>query len=203
MNTWIKRAAAAAGIVAAIALPMSGLASDGTITFNGAVTASSCSIDVDGSGNGDGTVTLPTVDTAALTNGAAKTDAGGKFFYITLSGCSAASDLGAASPGGTAPTTVQIYFEAGPNVDETTGGLINVAAGGYKSNVEVKLYNASNSAVVGTQITPGHDTVQAPVQTIGSEAQQWFYAGYSTEAAATAATAGTVSTSVTYSIKYN
>lgn len=196
MNIWIKRAAAAAGIAAAIALPMSGLASDGTITFTGAVTGSSCTIDVNGATAADATVALPTVDTAALTDTAPRTTAGGTFFYMTLSACTGVDDYGL----GAAPTNVQIYFEAGPNVDENTGGLINQAAAG--SNVEVMLYNASEGTNVGTQITPGKATVQPPVQTIAGPAAQWFYAGYSTQRNG-AASAGAVSTSVTYSLIYN
>jgi major type 1 subunit fimbrin (pilin) len=195
MNNWFKKTAAAAGVAVAIILPMSSLASDGTITFTGAVTASSCTINVNGSGSTTATVALPTVDTAALTDVAPRTTAGGTFFNILLSGCAAVDDYGAG-----APTNVQIYFEAGPNVDENTGGLINLAASG--SNVEVKLYNASEGTVVGTQITPGKATVQPPVQTIAGAGRQWFYAGYATQRNG-AATAGAVSTSVTYSLIYN
>jgi major type 1 subunit fimbrin (pilin) len=196
MNIWIKKAVTAAGVAAVMSLPMTSLASDGTITFTGAVTGSSCTINVNGSGSTTTTVALPTVDTAALTDVAPRTTAGGTFFNIALSACAAVDDYGA----GAAPTNVQIYFEAGPNVDENTGGLINVAASG--SNVEVKLYNASEGTVVGTQITPGKATVQAPVQTIAGAGTQWFYAGYSTQRNG-AATAGAVSTSVTYSLIYN
>ncbi len=192
----MKRTVAAAGIAAVVTAPMSSLASDGTITFTGAVTGSSCTINVNGSGAADATVALPTVDTAALTNTGARTTAGGTFFNIVLSSCAGVDDYGA----GAAPTNVQIYFEAGPNVDENTGGLINLAPSG--SNVEVRLYNASQGTVVGTQITPGKATVQAPVQTIAGAGTQWFYAAYSTHRNG-AATAGAVSTSVTYSLIYN
>ena len=198
MNIWVKRAMAAAGITAALGAPLSGLASDGTITFTGAVTASTCTIKINGAGTGDGTVALPTVDTAALTNGAARTTAAGTFFSVGLSSCNAATDIGSpAAP----PTTVQIYFEAGPNVDEVTGGLINTVTG---SNVEVNLYNASAATIVGTQIKPGTNVAQPVAQTIGAEGTQWFYAGYSTAAnGGNAATAGAVSTSITYSLIYN
>src|SRR5262245_49595623 len=199
MNSWIKRAVAAAGLATALATPLTGLASDGTITFTGAVTGSSCTINVNGSGARDTSIALPTVDTAALTDVGARTTAGGTFFNIVLSACSGVDDDGGGA--GTAPTNVQIYFEAGPNVDQTTGGLINTVGANY-SNVEVKLYNASEATVVGTQITPGKATVQPPVQTIAGAGTQWFYAAYSTQANG-AATAGLVSTSVTYSLIYN
>jgi major type 1 subunit fimbrin (pilin) len=205
MDIRIKRALAAAGIATAMALPLSTQASDGTITFTGAVTASTCTLKINGAGTGDGAVTLPTVDMSALTNAAAATKtAAGTFFSVGLTNCSAATDL----PGPAAPTTVGIYFEAGPNVDVATGGLINSGT----SNVEVNLYNASNATIVGTQIKPGtstNTTSYATPLTLASYAllagpAQWFYAGYSTAAnGGHAATAGSVSTSVTYSLVYN
>ncbi len=196
MNIRFKRAIAAAGIATAMALPMSGQASDGTITFTGAVTSSSCTINVNGSGGVSTTVPLPTVGASALSNTGIGTTAAGTFFNITLSGCSSGSG---------APTEVSIYFEAGPNVDQATGGLINNASGG--SNVEVNLYNASGSSVVGTQIKPGTSTNQPAAQTISSlegsdTGTQWFYAGYSTAGANATASAGAVSTSITYSLVY-
>lgn len=198
MNVRIKRAMAAAGIATAMALPMSSQASDGTITFTGAVTASTCTLSVNGGNNaGTATVALPTVDTAALTNVSPKTTAAGTFFSIGVSACNAVADIGV---GPSAPTHVQIYFEAGPNVDQATGGLINTVGG---SNVEVNLYNASNATIVGTQIMPGTPTNQPTALTILAGGTQWFYAGYSTAGAGAAATAGAVSTSVTYSLIYN
>ena len=199
MTIQIKRALMAAGIATAIALPLSSQASDGTITFTGAVTANTCTVSVNASG-ADATVALPTVSTAALTNTTAKTTAAGTFFSMAVSSCTASP---VADIGGTAPTTVAIYFEAGPNVDEVTGGLINTVAG---SNVEVNLYNASAASIVGTQIKPGTQTNQPLAQAIGTGGTQWFYAGYSTAGtnglAGAAATAGAVSTSVTYSLIY-
>src|SRR6185312_263747 len=158
MNIRIRRAMMAAGIAAAMALPMSSQASDGTLTFTGAVTANSCTLAVNGVTGADATIALPTVDTAALSNVSPRTTAAGTFFSIAVTSCTALLDIG----GTAAPATVQIYFEAGPNVDETTGGLINTAPSG--SNVEVNLYNASGATVVGTQIKPGTPTNQPPTQ---------------------------------------
>ena len=201
MDIRIKRAMMAAGIATAMALPLSSQASDGTITFSGAVTANTCTVSVNASG-ADATVALPTVSVSALTNAATKTTAAGTFFNMAVSACTAtAVDI----PGTPAhvPTTVQIYFEAGPNVDEVTGGLINAGGG---SNVEVNLYNASAAAVVGTQIMPGTNTHQPATQPVGTAGMQWFYAGYSTAGtnglAGATAIAGAVNTSITYSIIY-
>jgi major type 1 subunit fimbrin (pilin) len=199
MNIRIKRAMLAAGIVTTMALPLTGQASDGTITFTGAVTASTCTLSINGGSNaGTATVALPTVDRAALTGTGAGTTAAGTFFSVGVTGCTGVADIGTGTPA--APTSVAIYFEAGPNVDEATGGLINTVAG---SNVEVNLYNASGSTIVGTQIQPGTPTHQPAALTIASGGTQWFYAGYSTAGAAAAATAGAVSTSITYSLVYN
>jgi len=199
MTIQIKRVLMAAGIATALVLPLSSQASDGTITFTGAVTANTCTVSVNASG-ADATVALPTVSTSALTNAASKTTAAGTFFNMAVSACTATP---LADIGGTAPTTVAIYFEAGPNVDEVTGGLINTVAG---SNVEVNLYNASAASIVGTQIKPGTQTNQPLTQAIGTGGTQWFYAGYSTAGtnglAGAAATAGAVSTSITYSLIY-
>ena len=198
MNIRIKRAMLAAGIVTTMALPLTGQASDGTITFTGAVTASTCTLSINGGTNaGTATVALPTVDRAALTGTGAGTTAAGTFFSVGVTGCSGVADIGSGTPA--APTTVAIYFEAGPNVDEATGGLINAVSG---SNVEVNLYNASGSTIVGTQIQPGTPTHQPAPLTIASGGTQWFYAGYSTAGAGIAATAGAVSTSITYSLVY-
>jgi major type 1 subunit fimbrin (pilin) len=198
MNIRIKRAMMAAGIATAMALPLSSQASDGTITFTGGVTANTCTVSVNASG-ADATVVLPIVSTSALTNAATKTTASGTFFNMAVTACTA-THLDIA---GAAPTTVQIYFEAGPNVDEVTGGLINAVGG---SNVEVNLYNASAASVVGTQIMPGTNTNKPPTLAIGSGGTQWFYAGYSTAGtnglAGAAATAGVVNTSITYSLIY-
>jgi len=196
VNTLIKRAMLVAGISTAMALPLTTQASDGTITFTGAVTANTCTVSVNGAGNTT-TVALPTVSTSALTNTPPRTTAAGTFFNMNVNACTGTplNDFG-----GGAPTTVKIYFEAGPNVDETTGGLINVAGAG--SNVEVMLYNASAATVVGTQIKPGTNTNQPLAQLMSAGGTQWFYAGYSTAGANAVATAGAVSTSITYSLIY-
>lgn len=198
MNALVRRTMIAASIGVAMALPLSGQASDGTINFTGAVTASTCSVNVNGAGSNTGGVTLPTVDAASVGGASGAGISTGTFFNVALTGCTTANDIG-----GAAPTHVQIYFEAGPNVDEATGGLINTASSGG-SNVEVKLYNASGSSVVGTQILPGTAT-QPPTLSATADSTQWFYATYSGSglAAGVQVTAGVVNTSVTFSLVYN
>ncbi len=188
MDICITRALFVACAAMSMAVPMVGLSSDGTITFAGAVTENSCTVRINGAGSGDGAVGLPVVDTTSLGRGSVrKSTAAGTFFNITLSACV----LNRADVAGKLPTRVAVYFEAGPNVDPATHALINTGT----SNVEVKLYEASGATRVGPQITPG---AGPPV----SGTDTWyFYAGYALPAAGDA-TAGTVATSVTYSLVY-
>ena len=181
MNICSRRTLLVAGIAMSALGSMSGLASDGTITFTGAVTENSCMVRVNGAGSGDGAVALPVVDADALSVARArKSPAAGTYFNISVSQCTANRALAA-------------YFEAGPNVDPTTHSLINTGT----SNVAVKLYEASSPGMVGSPISPGTaGTTQAVVG-----AGTWhFYAGYSL--ADGEARAGTVSTSITYSLVY-
>src|SRR5579859_3048804 len=105
MSIQLKRALIAAGVATAVMLPLSSQASDGTITFTGAVTANTCTVSVNASG-ANATVALPTVSTAALNNTTAKTTAAGTFFNMAVSACTASP---VADIGGVAPTTVAIY----------------------------------------------------------------------------------------------
>jgi major type 1 subunit fimbrin (pilin) len=98
--------------------------SGGTITFNGKITASTCSSSVDGSGAD--TVTLPTVSVDDFTG----QTAGETAFDIKLTGC----DL-------TDPdTAVGVYFEPDAAwVDSATGHLINLSTDADKTGVSLQL----------------------------------------------------------------
>jgi major type 1 subunit fimbrin (pilin) len=177
-------------VAAAVAMSRAAVASDGTITFTGAITENSCTVSVDGAGSSDGTVALPVVDATALARGPApQGTAAGTFFHIALSGCV----LTHADVAGNVPGRVAVYFEAGPTVDAATHALINSGT----SNVEVQLYEATGATQVGSQIMPG--TVAG--QSAAGAGTWYFYAGYSL-AAPGPVRAGTVSTSVTYSLVY-
>jgi major type 1 subunit fimbrin (pilin) len=196
MTIRMRRALLAAGVATALVLPLSSQASDGTISFVGGVTANTCTVTVNGTAGASTSINLPIVSTSALTSGAGKTTAAGTFFNIAVSGCSdpAVNDAGFAGT----PSKVSVFFEAGTNVNPTTGGLVNTAASG--SNVEVSLYTASSGSTVGTLIHPGASTGQAAPLNMTDGGTQWFFAGYSTTGVA--ATAGAVTTQVTYSLVY-
>lgn len=175
----IARAAASA-ILFGIGIS-SAHAADGTITFNGAVTAQTCNIDGNASGSHDFTVTLPTVSAASLAT--AGEAAGRTPFSIALTGC--ALQTGA----------VHTYFESGPTTDVATGNLI-VNAGGA-GNVEIELLNAD-----GTPIKAGFPDASQnsnPVSLSSDAARLPYYAQY---VATGPATAGAANSSVMYTIAY-
>ena len=109
----------------AIAAPFAALASDGTITFNGSVVATSCSVQAtNGTSSvvGDQTVTLPPVNDTQLST--AGNTAGQTQFAITVSGTACQSVKTSA---GNNATGFAVLFE--PNgAANTAGRLTNSAA---------------------------------------------------------------------------
>lgn len=158
------------------ALNTNALASDGTITFNGEITSQTCSI---ASGGDNLTVTLPTVSAAGLNSAGAT--AGNIGFAIALTDCD------------TSVNSVYANFEAGTNVD-ADGRL---AITGSATNVAVELLDsASTPIVVGSdqQDSASRATIDASGNATLNYSAQYYATG--------AATAGSVSTSVTYSLVY-
>jgi major type 1 subunit fimbrin (pilin) len=168
----------AALIAVAVTSPLMANAADGTISFKGNVTANTCTIKVN-DGGATNTVTLPNVTSSQLA--AAGDTATPTEVRIGLSSCS------------TAVSSARAFFEAGPNVTATTHNLKN---NGTAKNVEVQLLTPTD-----TVITIG-DTSQrsAPGVTVtDGTAVMTYKAQYYATAAADA---GTVDTSVTYSVDY-
>ncbi|MDB5724126.1 MAG: fimbrial family protein [Novosphingobium sp.] len=156
-------------------------ASDGTISFSGSVNNATCTVQVNNSA-ASATVTLPTVSRSVLaSNGQV---AGATRFTLNLSGC-------------TTGNTVSAYFEAGSTVDTVTGNLIN---GGTASNVQVQLLTGAGAPIsVGSSsqaTTTGIAMTASPAVTAGilHYAAQYYATGIGT--------AGSVTTSVTYSLTY-
>jgi major type 1 subunit fimbrin (pilin) len=175
------RSLAYAALAVAIGIPSAAFAADGTITFNGNITAQTCTI----SGNGGGpsfTVTLPTVSTSALPT--AGSIAGRTPFNIALSNCS--PDSGSAST----------YFEPGATIDMATGRLQNTS--GTATNVEVGLLNKDFSTIVLGAAQTSQNSQSAAIS--GGNATLNYFAQY--VATNGAAGAGSVNTSTLYSIIY-
>ncbi len=163
---------AAAGLSIA-ALSSPASATDGTITITGTVQASTCTVN----SGGAVAVLLPSVATTSLAaNGAT---AGLKAFTIGLT-CSAAGNATA-------------YFEAGPNID-TSGRLKN---NGTAGNVQVQLLNSTSGVI---NLANGSTLQNNPLTPVASGANNLNY--FAQYYATGAATAGSVSTSVVYTMQY-
>ena len=162
---------------------------DGTITFNGSVTASTCTVKGPTStGSNNFTVTLPTVSANSLTaNGTGSYTPSATSFTMTLSGCPAGAKVG-----------TQFYSAA--NADTTTGSgtLKNTGVAG----VDVQLLDATSTPVtIGTAAPTGNanvtdqTTVASGGATLAYSAQYYATSGY-------AGAGGPVSTTVSYVINY-
>lgn len=184
-------------ILPAIAIATGGLlglasfganAADGTITFTGTVSDTTCSINGAASGSpANLAVTLPTVSAGTLAaQGAVAGTSSPTDMTLALSGCS-----------GTATKAIAA-FENGPTVDQGTGYLTNQAASGPASNVEVRLLNASLQPI---NITTGlnNDIAGHGATISGGAANMKYFAQYY---ATGKAQSGAVATTVQYTMQY-
>jgi len=162
--------------IAALA-PLAASAADGTITITGTVTAQTCTIN---GGTPNLAVTLPTVSASALaSSGQTATPTP---FTITLTACNPNSG------------NVRAFFETGPNVDATTRRLKN---NGTATNLQIGLLNTDNTPISIGAASGAQGT--ASVALSGGSANLTYLAQY---VATGAVAAGTVTTSVTYSIEF-
>lgn len=178
------RAASAASATAAVAMAAMFLApgaraADGTITFQGTITDVTCTVTVS-SQSKNATITLPTVSATTLASAGSR--AGTTPFTIALSGCS-----------GTTLNQARTRFEVGTRVDVATGRLTNA---GTATNVNLELL-ASDQTVISLGASSPYDV---PVSIASNAGSLQYYARYY---ATGVAGAGTVSTSVEYTIVYN
>ncbi|MFY0477184.1 fimbrial protein [Achromobacter marplatensis] len=157
-------------------------AADGTITFNGQITAQTCTINGNGTGAKDFTVKLPTVSSSTLANTGAT--AGRTPFQIALTACTPSSG------------NVHTFFEAGPTTDATTGNLILNAGGA--SNVQIGLLNASDFSPIKAGFADASQNSKSVAITTGA-ATLSYIAQY---VATGVATAGLANSSVMYTIAY-
>lgn len=155
------------------------MAADGTITITGDIVANTCT--VTGSAGKNVTVTLPTVGASSLAT--VGQTAGATPFSISLSSC----------PAGL--TSAKTNFEVGSTVNPVTGNLKNSTAPGSATNVEVQLLSNSFQ---GINVATNANSQTVPIS--GGTATMSYYAQYI--ATGGAAAAGTVNTSVQYSMTY-
>ncbi|WP_201314148.1 fimbrial protein [Dyella sp. EPa41] len=180
--------------------PMVARASDGTITFNGEITDTTCTVTGGGAATGSGniTVTLPIVSASALANSGQT--AGDTRFSLILGGGTNCTD------GKTAALWIETTQT--PALDTATGALRNQASGGA-GNVQVRMVNPANNQPINlginAAVTSGASVIAAnnqPAATIsGNTATLDYVAQYLANGGA--ATPGAVTTYLTYSMQYN
>lgn len=161
-------------------------AADGTINFSGQLMAQTCTIDVNGTVTpAIATVTLPTVSTGKLANSGETTGQTG--FIIGLTNCTGPA------------TSAAAFFESGSTVDLVSGNLKTATGAGAADNVQLQLVDGST----GTAIQAGNVSQHAATTKIALDASGNAKLPYAVQYYATGATtAGTVNSSVTYSINY-
>ncbi|KND60800.1 Fimbrial protein precursor [Candidatus Burkholderia verschuerenii] len=163
-------------------------AADGTITINGAVTDTTCSINGIASGTAANvTTTLPTVTAGALASaGATAGTSSVGDLQLNLTGCSGSA------------TKAVARFENGPTVDQSSGYLVNQASTTPAGNVQVRLLNSSFQSI--NILTNTNNDVVANGATIsaGAATLNYFAQYYATGKA----TSGNVNTTVQYTMQY-
>ncbi|HEY3597971.1 MAG TPA: fimbrial protein [Paraburkholderia sp.] len=172
--------AAIVALAAAALAPVSANAFDGTITFNGSLSAQTCTINGNGTSAKNFAVTLPTVSTGSLA--AVNATAGRTPFNIALSGC---------TPG---TGNVSVYFEPG-NTDTSNGNLL-VNAGGA-GNVEIQLLN-NDASPIKAGFAQASQNSQAVGLAAGAATLNYFAQYFATAAT----TPGPAVSQVNYTIAY-
>lgn len=178
MNKLLLSTALVASVAAAALAPRTASAVDGTINITGNINTSTCQIN---GANSPATiaVALPTVSTTSLN--AANAVAGRTPFTIALTGCGSL-------------TKATTFFEPGPTV-MADGNLKNST--GTATNVEVQLLNSNFSTIALNNASGAQGVTQA---TLASGAANITY--YAQYFATAAAGAGTVNTSVQFTMLY-
>ncbi|OZI77689.1 fimbrial protein [Bordetella genomosp. 12] len=159
-------------------------AADGTITINGVVEDTTCSINGGTAGSSySKTITLPSVNASSLTSPG------------QTAGTSQPADLHFALSGCTSGVKAIASFENGSKVNQDSGNLIN---SGTAENVEVQLLNGNMAPINIT--TNSNNTMDSNGAAItGGVADLKYFARYY---ATGQATAGTVNTSVNFTMQY-
>lgn len=159
-------------------------AADGTITITGSVSDITCSINGATAGtDASKTIVLPTVSVSALRE------------LGQTAGTSQPSDLRFTLTGCSSGTKAIASFENGPQVDQGNGNLVN---SGTANNVQVQLLNGQLAPINITTNSNNQLATEGAAITGGAAELKYFARYYATGAA----TAGTVNTSVQFSMQY-
>ena len=182
----MKKTIIATAIIATAALGQTAYAADGTVNFAGKLEAQTCTIDVNGTTTpAVATVTLPTVSTGLLA--AAGQTTGQTGFIVGLKNCTGPA------------TSAAVFFESGATVDLASGNLKTTTGAGTADNVQLQLVDASNGSVIQAgNVSQNTSTTKVTLDGTGNANLPYAVQYYATGAT----TAGTVNSSVTYSINY-
>jgi major type 1 subunit fimbrin (pilin) len=180
----LHRAAGATLFMGALAAAGSAVASDGTITFKGAVTAATCTVSSGPPVGGPATFTvmLPQVSVNALPT--VGSQAGRTRFNLFLTGCSAGM------------SNARVFFESSPNVDSATFTLRPQV--GSAQNVNFALFDGTSGARVMVGAPASQGTTWINIDPSGNATLPYDVAYQSMGAIV----AGNLESSVTYSIEY-
>lgn len=154
---------------------------DGTININGQVVASTCTVSVNG-GSNTGTVTLKPAPVASLS--AAANTYGDMPFTIGVTGCDASLNGKTVTP-----------FWSGANIN-ANGRLNNTT--GTATNVNVQLMNGDDATAINLSGAEGNQGTTGVAVASGAATMTYYARYYATGAA----TAGSVTSSVNYTLIY-
>jgi major type 1 subunit fimbrin (pilin) len=180
MKNMIRTGVIASLVSASALLSAAAQAADGTISFTGSLTDTTCTVTAVGGTGGDLNVTLPTISATKLA--APGSTAGDTVFKLQVTGGATCAD----------GTIVRAHFNPGATTD-----LINnvLNSTGTATHVAFELVNGD-----GTVMTIGGTDATSAVVTAGT-ATLAYVVRY--KSILGAATAGTASSSVTYDLAYN
>lgn len=178
----MKKIVLSAVATAMMSVSLAHAASTGTITFNGQLNSNTCDVVVDGQA-ADATVVLPTIGTNQLSS--TGQTAGDTGFTMALNNCAGTLQ------------TASAFFEAGATVDSVTGRLNNT---GTATNVSLQLLDGSSpSRAVIEAGNQSQVSGNSYVNISSGSANLPYIVRYFANGATTA---GTVVSSVVYSIQY-
>ncbi len=162
----------------------SAMASDGIISFNGKITANTCTVKLNETNSASSTVTLPTIAATALPNN--NDVAGITAFKIELSGCVLTEAI-----------SVSTYFEPGSTVN-AAGRLINST--GDSEGVDIQLLNKDLGVIAAGQESDSQNDVIVSMASDALTATLAYYAQYYRTGPITP---GTLETKVNYTVVYD
>ncbi|RQS09820.1 type 1 fimbrial protein [Burkholderia sp. Bp9002] len=173
-------------------------ASDGKISFQGSVVASTCKVN---DGKNDLTVPLPKASTNQFT-GVGST-AGRTPFKLTLSGCATDTTNGEGGDVEAPVKKVSVAFEPGGTVDLASGRLNLEGGTGAAGNLQIQILNDKYEQIMIGAASANQKVQVADIDTSkggsGTATLQFAAEYYATAAAVTG---GAANSHVTYSLTY-